>query len=156
MNWKEGLKRIASIAEKANIEWWTTGSILLPLNGIEDDIKDVDFYFYEKDLETVRNAFQDYIIEPIVCAGSRSETFKYNGLAYVECEVCLFSGLQDANDLPEPTHFGKYAESNLLVYEWNGLKIKAPPIELYVRTLEKWGKLERAQRIKNALKERGK
>ena len=153
MKWQEGLDKLAYIAEKESIVWWTTGKILLPLNGVKADIDDVDFYFYEKDLKAVYNAFQEYIIEPIICGGSRSDSFKYNGQAYIYCTVCMLAEPTDIEslDIPEPVHFGQYAMKNLKVFNWNGHKIKAPPIELYIRTLERWGKMEQAEYIKNAL-----
>jgi len=43
MNWQGGLEQLAIIAKKADIEWWTTGKILLPFNGIDVEIDDVDF-----------------------------------------------------------------------------------------------------------------
>ena len=151
IKWQEGLNQLASIAKKSGIDWWTTGNILLPLNGIEADINDVDFIFNEKDVGAVYDAFQDHIVEPIIYGGSKADTYKYNGMAYTGCAVCMFAGVHESIDIPEITHFGKYAEANLLEYEWNGYKIKAPPIELYIKTLERWGKTERAQYIKNAI-----
>ena len=151
MNWQEGLEKLVIIAEKANIEWWTTGKILLPLNGIDAEITDVDFYFNKNDLDVVCVAFQKYIVEPIVYKGSRFPTFRYNGMIYIHCEICMFSEPNADLDIPEPSHFGPYAAANLEVINWKGYKIKVPPIELYIKTLERWGKTEQVQYIRNAL-----
>ena len=151
LDWQKGLETLASIAEKADIEWWNTGNILLPLNGIDTDVTDLDFYFHKKDLEAVYDAFQDYIVEPIICGGNRADTFEYNGLAYINCTICMFSEPLDNLDIPEPVHFGKYAAANLEIITWKDYKIKVPPIELYIKTLEKWGKTGRVQFIRNSL-----
>ena len=84
MNWQGGLEQLAIIAKKADIEWWTTGKILLPLNGIDAEIDDVDFYFHKNDLEAVRDAFQGYVVEPITYKGSR-----YNALFSTISKLCL-------------------------------------------------------------------
>jgi hypothetical protein len=152
MNWQEGLDQLAFIAEKEGLDWWTTGKLLLPLYGIKTDINDVDFFFYEKDLKNVYHAFQNYITEPIVCGGSRADVFQYNGLAFMNCTVCMLAEPVASLDTPEPVHFGRYAQANLKAFHWNGHKIMAPPIELYIRSLERWGKNELAQSIKVALR----
>jgi len=151
MKWEEGLLQLASIAQKANIKWWTTGKILLPLNGIDAEIDDLDFYFDKSDLDAVCDVFKDCIIEPIVQGGSRTPTFGYNGKLFLNCEICMFSEPNANIDVPDTTHFGPYAAANLMTVNWNGYEIKVPPIELYIKTLENWGKIEFAKRIKNAL-----
>ncbi|MDD4490719.1 MAG: hypothetical protein PHD30_09510 [Paludibacter sp.] len=150
MNWQAGLEKFASIAQKEGISWWTSGAILLPLNGIEADINDLDFFFSLSDLDAVYKVFQDYIIEPIV-SGYRSDTFKYHGLAYSGCTICIFVEPRVSLDVPNPVHFGPYAADHLEKVIWRGYEIKVPPIELYVKTLESWGKTERAESIRKAL-----
>ena len=152
MKWEEGFEKLAFIAQNAGIEWWTTGRILLPLNGIDAEIDDVDFYFYINDLDAVCSVFQDYIVEPIVCGGSRAPTFGYNGMAHINgCDICMFTEPNTNIDVPVPSHFGPYAAANLITVIWRGFIIKTPPIELYIKTLERWGKFEFAQSIKTAL-----
>ena len=151
MNWQDGLEKLSIIAEEADIKWWTSGKILLPLNGIDAEIDDVDFIFNKNDLESVCDTFQKYIVEPIIYKGNRYPTFQYNGMAYIHCEICMLSEPNADIDIPEPSHFGPYAAANLEMKNWKGHKIKAPPIELYIKTLERWGKNEQAQYIKKAL-----
>jgi len=151
VRWQEGLKHFAIIAQEANLDWWTTGKILLPLNGIDTEINDIDFYFHLKDLKRVYDAFSDYIIEPIVSDTWRSNAFQYYGLAYSHCTICMFIEPLATLDIPEPVHFGQYASKNLVTVNWNGYDIKVPPIELYINTLMRWGKKERAESIKNAI-----
>lgn len=153
INWQEGLARLADIAGQAGINWWTTGKILLPLHGIDADIDDLDFYFHAKDLEAVNRAFGDYIVEPIVRGGSRGDTFGYNGRIDLGCPVCMFAEPLACLDDPEPTHFGPYAAAHLETIGWNGRKIKAPPIALYIKTLQKWGKTQQAQTIQKQLED---
>ena len=135
MKWREGFEHFASIANKSNLDWWTTGKILLPLNGIDAEINDVDFYFHLEDLNDVYKAFSDYIIEPIVNDTRRSDTFQYYGLAYSNCTICMFVEPLAKLDIPEPVHFGQYASKNLVSVSWNGCNVKVPPIELYIKTL---------------------
>lgn len=151
VRWQEGLEHFASIAQKCNLDWWTTGKILLPLNGIDVEVDDVDFYFHLNDLNDIYRAFSDYIIEPIVSDTWRANTFQYYGLAYSYCTVCLFVEPLASLDVPEPVHFGQYASRNLESINWNGYNIKVPPIELYVKTLTRWGKKEKAESIMRAL-----
>lgn len=151
MKWREGFTHFASIAHARDIDWWTTGKILLPLNGVDTDIDDVDFYFHPFDLDAVYGAFSDYLIEPIVRETHRSTAFEYYGLAYAQCAICMLVGPRESLDSPEPVHFGQFASRNLVSVSWNGYTIKAPPIELYIKTLRRWGKTEFAQSIQDAL-----
>jgi len=151
MNWQEGLEQLATISEEVGIEWWTTGKILLPLNGIDAEVDDLDFYFNKNDLEIVCDTFQGFITEPIVYHGSRFPTFQYNGMAYIRCAICMFAEPNMDLDVPEPSHFGPYAATNLKTVNWKGHKIKAPPIDLYIKTLERWGKAKQAHEIRSAL-----
>lgn len=151
MKWREGLESFASIAREHHLDWWTTGRILLPLNGIDIEINDVDFYFQIDDLKCVYEAYADYIIEPVVSDTWRANTFKYYGLAYCNCPICLFVGPLAKLDIPEPVHFGPYASKNLVSVNWDGYTIKVPPIELYIKTLKSWGKTKDAEFITNAL-----
>lgn len=121
------------------------------MNGIDAEINDVDFYFHLNDLDVVYKAFSDYIIEPIVSDTWRANAFQYYGLAYSLCTICLFVEPLAELDIPEPVHFGQYASKNLVTVRWNGYDIKVPPIELYIKTLTRWGKVEYAESIKNAL-----
>ena len=150
MNWQGSLENFASIAQKAGIKWWTTGAILQPLHGIDTAVGDLDFYFGLSDLNAVYEAFQDYIIEPIT-PGHRSNTFQFHGLAYSECTVCLFFEPNPSLDVPEPVHFGLYAAEHLETVVWRGYEIKVPSIELYIKTLKRWGRSDRADSIIQAL-----
>lgn len=146
MNWQDSLESFAAIARTSGIEWWTTGAILQPLHGMDVQIRDLDFYFHLTDLHAVYEAYQDYIIEPIV-SGHRSDTFRFHGLAYAQCTVCFFFEPNPSLDVPEPVHFGPYAAEHLETVHWRGFDIKVPPIDLYIRTLERWGRSEQAGRI---------
>lgn len=151
LDWRAGFEHFVSIAEAHHINWWTTGKILLPLNGIDSDIDDVDFYFHEEDLAAVYDAFSDYIVEPIVAESHRSKAFKYAGLAYSHCPICMLVEPLASLDEPEPVHFGQYASKNLVTVDWNGYTIKVPSIDLYIKTLKRWGKTEFAETIAQAL-----
>lgn len=151
MKWQKGFEQFALIANKAGLDWWTTGRILLPLNGIDAEINDVDFYFHSRDLDRVYDAFSDYIIEPVVSDTWRANTFRYYGLAYLHCAICIFADPLEALDIPEPVHYGRYASKNLITVKWRGIDVKIPPVELYIMTLRKWGMNEAAQSIIDAL-----
>jgi hypothetical protein len=151
MNWREGFEHFASIAQKAGIDWWTTGKMLLPLHGIDTDIDDVDFYFHEADLDKVSTMFADYLLEPIIAETHRSRAFQYYGMAYSHCPICMLVEPQPSLDLPEPVHFGQYAANHLESVNWNSYAIKVPPIELYINTLKRWGKLDFVEFVANAL-----
>ncbi len=56
-------------------------------------------------------------------------------------------------DSPEPVHFGPYAANHLITVHWNGFDVKVPPIELYIKTLTRWGRHSDADFIRNALKQ---
>ena len=152
MNWQEGLEQVAMLAENAGIEWWTTGRILLPLNGINAEINDVDFIFHKNDLEAICDVFKEYIVELIIYQGNRFPTFQYSGKIYIHCEIYMLSEPNADLDIPEPSHFGPYAAANLEFTTLKGYKIKAPHIELYIKTLDRWGKIEQAQYITNTLR----
>jgi hypothetical protein len=151
MKWREGLAYFASIARAHDIDWWTTGKILLPLNGIDADIDDLDLYFHPSDLDAVYGAFSNVLIEPIVRETHRSKAFEYCGLAFAQCSVCLLAGPRESLDSPEPVHFSKFASENLGTVNRNGYTIKTPPIGLYIKTLRRWGKTEFAKSIQDAL-----
>lgn len=153
MRWQEGLRHFAAIAKEAGIDWWTSGRTALALKGVDIEVNDLDFIFYSKDINVINEAFSDYIIEPIVSTegGPRSNWVKYFGVAYSYCQTCFAVEPHDFVDVPEPVHFGQYAIKNLEIVNWNGYDIKVSSIDLHLKTYERWGKTNVAQKIKDYL-----
>jgi hypothetical protein len=121
--------------------------------GVDIKVDDLDLIFYTPDIALVNEAFKEYIVEPIVSTEGtpRSGTFKYYGVVYSYCRTCFMFEPFDSVDNPEPTHFGQYAIKNLETINWNGYSIKVAPLDLHLKTYERWGSKQTAQKIKEYL-----
>jgi hypothetical protein len=154
MKWRESLTHFASIAKKAGILWWISGRTALALKGIEIEVDDLDFIFREQDLPALKEAFRNYIIEPVVSTenGPRSKWVKYFGTAYSHCRVCFAAEPHLSVDQPEPVHFGPHAFTRLEPVFFGGFQVLIPPLVLHLSTYKRWGFSDVVEKIKPFMK----
>lgn len=153
MQWKDGLNHFATIAKKAEINWWTNGKAALALMGVDLEVDDLDFIFDYSDINKVNFAFKDYIIEPIQSTQGtfRENIVRYYGVAYSHCRTCFMFEPQKSLDHPEPVHFGTYASEHLDTIKWLNHNIKIAPLKLHLNTYKRWGSETNVRKIKEFL-----
>jgi hypothetical protein len=143
------LEWICDTHEAHGIRWWLTGSAALYVRGIDLLPHDVDVMTYLTEIEKVRAAVWDHIVEPFhhvrgwVVKGFGVIDYGYRvDYAFEPEEYVDGRGLCD---------FGPYAEAHLEEIVWHGRKIRVPEIRLHLRPNQVRNRTQVVQAIEDYL-----
>lgn len=143
--WEDALDAWISRASSNGIRWWLTGSgaTALRVDGINPH--DLDIMIEPTQLDLVRKAFADVLIEPLTeTDGWFMHAF---GVLFLHARIDLAAAPDPTVDAPDPTDFGPYAADHLEEITWRGHPIRVPPLALQVEANRRRGRHARAARI---------
>jgi hypothetical protein len=126
--WREALHDAARRFDAAGVDWWLAGSVALGVRGVRLAPRDVDLIVAEADVKRAAEAFADVLIEPAVETGGWIA--RWFGRTWLGARVEWVAGVEETVDQPVPTDFGPAAAACLASIEWEGERIRVPPIEL--------------------------
>ena len=147
--WGEALASFCKTMGSEKPDWWLAGSCAMAIRGIPVDPHDIDIMIDSGDVAEVTEIFSDYLIEPIVDTGGW--VTKDFGVVFLHARIDIASDPAAILDEPDPVDCGPYAKANLEVVDWEGFKIKVPPVELHLNANKKRGRLDRVAMIERYL-----
>lgn len=147
--WQKAFLAFLQIIDGHDIDWWLTGSCACCIRGIPLNPHDVDIMINSKDADKISELFSDYIIEPIINTGGWLT--KDFGVIFLHARIDIASDPVEALDYPLPIDCGPYAKKYLQELEWQGFKIRVPPLQLHINANEKRGRSERVSILKKYL-----
>lgn len=147
--WEEALAAWAERAEAAGIAWWLTGSgaTALRVSGIVPH--DLDIMIDPDEVDRVRSAFADALIEPLIPTGGW--VTRFFGVLFLHARIDIASAPIPAVDVPEPADFGPYASAHLETLRWRGHTVRVPPLSVQAAVNRRRGRHDRAERIEATL-----
>lgn len=143
--WDDALREAARRLERAELDWWLTGSAALAVRGLPVSPRDLDLVVSDGDAPRVATAFEDAVIEPPVAV--EGWFCRWWGRAWLGARVEWVGGVTEAADEPEPTDFGLVAAAALEEVRWEGRVIRIPPLELQRAVSARRGLSDRVQLI---------
>lgn len=128
-HWQHALHAFIERMEGTGLDWLLTGSCALAVRGIAIHPKDVDVVFpHFADLGRVRTLFANETILPLTeCEHWVALGY---GAAYLDFVVGMAFATQACLDQPDPIDSGPYALAHAETIEWQGCRVKVPPIAL--------------------------
>jgi hypothetical protein len=140
--WDEAL---ATLLERAPDGWWLAGSAALAARGLAVEPRDLDVIADAAGCEQLAEAVADLLVEPLVDGGFLGERwFRAFAGARLECVGGVHAEHAD-------TDFGATAAARLETVDWNGRRVRVPPLDLQLEVSERRGLRERAALIREAL-----
>jgi hypothetical protein len=143
--WGDALRQTARRLDRAEVDWWLTGSAALAIRGLPVLPRDLDLVVSDADAPRVATAFEDAVIEPPVAV--EGWFCRWWGRAWLGARVEWVGGVTEAADQPEPTDFGLVAAGALSEVRWEGRVIRVPPLELQREVSMRRGLHDRVQLI---------
>jgi hypothetical protein len=141
--WSDAL---TTLVERAGTDgWWLAGSVALAVRGIAVGPRDLDVISDTDGCERLAGALADLLIEPLADGGHLGERWLR---AFAGARVECVGGVHVDH---AGTDFGAVAATRLETVEWNGHRLRVPPLELQLRAAERRGLDARAALIREAL-----
>lgn len=147
--WEKGLEDFCSYMQKANIDWWLTGSCAACIRGIKLQPHDIDIMVDSRDIPVLTEILQGILIEPIV--DTNGWLTKDFGVVFNHCRIDIASDPSKILDDPEPVDCGPYAKKHLEEVMWNKFRIKIPPVELQITVNRKRKRMDRVRAMEEYL-----
>lgn len=128
--WQNALLEFLKRVDGTDIDWWLTGSCAACIRGIKLDPHDVDIMIDSGSIEKINNLFADCIVIPIV--DTNGWLTKDFGVIFKHARIDIASDPSKVLNHPEPVDCSPYAKEHLETVQWEGYKIKVPPVTLQI------------------------
>lgn len=138
--------------EANKVNWVLIGSLNLFLQGVNVEFHDIDIFTDKEGVSRINKIFRDYVIQPI--SFSEAEVFKsFRGIFKInDCLVDVVTDLQF-----RPSRNSRWSKSTGLskveTLKYKDLLLPVTPLKEEYQAYINMGRLEKAKKIKDKLKE---
>jgi hypothetical protein len=147
--WQQGLKAALDILNEHDLNWYLVGSAALASRGLPVNPRDIDFVVLDQGARRLADIMLDYLIEPMVYSpGWISDWF---GRTFLYMRVEWVGDVNASAEAGVVADYGPTAASRLDTIDWQGYKVKVPPLDLQLAVSEQRGLSERAALIRKAM-----
>jgi hypothetical protein len=144
---------VADECARRGIRWWLAGSGALFARGLDVTPHDLDVMTWKSEIEAIRELVAPHIVEPFHhVTGWVVKGFGVANVHHTRLDFAFEP--EDWVDGQGPVDFGPFAVEHLETVDWQGRKIRVPPVELHIAPNEARGRHERVARIRAYLAER--
>ena len=145
--WEEALEELAARLDRADVDWFVSGSAALAIRGIEVAPRDIDFV--TDNHSVVAGALADVLIEPPLHDSGRNWIASWFGRAYLGARVEWAAEVYpDYDDWGAPNEIGPAASARLERVRWNGRSLLLSPLDLQLAVNRQRGLDDRVEAIR--------
>ncbi len=148
--WEEALLAFLGRAEGQDLDWWLVGSAALAVRGLDVAPRDLDLVVDGVGAKKLGSLLLDVLVEPV--QEVRGWIANWFGRAFLLARIEWVGDVAGDVDEGGPRPFGPHATKRREVVLWRGHEIRVPPLNLQLRDDERRGLLERAEKIRRAMK----